>query len=78
MIKYYETKNDIEFPEIQGYKRQFSINLPQGEEKEESKEPQIIYIQQQAPEQQTEKKEVQETPVVKTEERSKIKPNRTN
>ena len=61
MIKYLETNNNLELPEIQGYKRQFSINIPQGEEKQESKEPQIVYIQQ--PREEQTKEVVKETPV---------------
>lgn len=70
-IKYDPTESQIEIPEIQGYKRQFSIQIPQGDSTEESKSPQIIYVQ--APPQQP----TTEEPVV-TKEKTETKPDKTN
>ena len=67
-IKYDPTESQTEIPEIQGYKRQFSIQAPQGDE---NKSPQIIYVQ--APPQQP----TTEEPVV-TEEKTETKPDKTN
>ena len=50
MIVYNPTINaEVEIPDIEGYKKQFSINIPEGETTEENKQPQIIYIQQEQP-----------------------------
>lgn len=59
-IKYIKTESQVEIPEIQGYKKQFSIQAPQGDVVEENKSPQIIYIQ--APQQQQVQAEPQEEP----------------
>jgi hypothetical protein len=60
MIEYKSTKQNTELPEIQGYKKQFSINIPRGEEKktEDVQEPEVqqqsqqTAVQQQIPIQQ--------------------------
>ena len=63
-IKYTKTESQVEIPEIQGYKRQFSIQAPQGNVVEENKSPQVVYIQvpQQQPEQEVSTEEVTENP----------------
>lgn len=60
-IKYNPTESQTEIPEIQGYKRQFSIQAPQGDE---NKSPQVVYIQvpQQQPEQEVSTEEVTKNP----------------
>lgn len=59
-IKYDPTESQTEIPEIQGYKRQFSIQAPQGDVVEENKSPQIIYVQ--VPQQQQVQAEPKEEP----------------
>ena len=59
MIIYRPTESNIEIPEIEGYKKQFSLNLPQGDDEEKDKNPQIVYIKQQEPEEAV----VEETPI---------------
>ena len=74
MIVYNPTINaEVEIPEIEGYKKQFSINIPEGETTEENKQPQIIYIQQEQPaiEQPQEVIEIQK-PVEKKEETPRV------
>lgn len=60
-IKYDPTESQTEIPEIQGYKRQFSIQAPQ---RDENKSPQVVYIQvpQQQPEQEVSTEEVTKNP----------------
>lgn len=63
MIEYKSTKQNTELPEIQGYKKQFSINIPRGDEEktedmqkpevqQETQKPQQTAVQQQVPTQQ--------------------------
>ena len=63
MIEYKSTKQNTELPEIQGYKKQFSINIPRGDEEktediqkpevqQEIQQPQQTAVQQQVPTQQ--------------------------